>query len=136
MTIDPNSLGKKEYGRMEVTNIPAPRTPISIEVEFKKNYAREATSGVFKNISLTGAFIQHQMGELKPGEKLSVRFNVCGRLRNIAAHVVWSNKLGAGVRFVPTNNRDVQIVDDFIYFAESKREGSKDVFGEILTKVA
>lgn len=121
---------------MEILNTPAPRTPINIEVEFKKNYARECNLGVFKNISLTGAFIQHQLIELKPGEKISVRFNVCGRLRNITAHVIWSNKLGSGVRFAPTNNRDSQIVDDFIYFAESKREGNKDVFGEILTKVA
>jgi hypothetical protein len=121
---------------MEITNTPAPRTPISIEVEFKKNYARESCLGLFKNISLTGAFIEYKFLELKPGEKISVRFNVCGRLRNISAHVVWSNKLGAGVRFSPSSNRDSQIVDDFIYFAESKREGNKDVFGEILTKVA
>jgi hypothetical protein len=120
---------------VETAKAPAQRTPLNIEVEYRKNYAREATAGTLKNISLTGAFLKHSGESLKVGEKLVVNFMVAGRERLVHANVVWTNSIGSGVRFQPTNNRDVQIVDDLIYYVESKREGTRGIMDEIFKKV-
>lgn len=51
------------------------------------------------------------------------------------ATVVWANSVGCGVKFMPVNNRDVQIVDDLIYFVEAQRTDRRDVLDKILKKV-
>ncbi len=121
---------------METLSNPAPRTPLNIEVEFRKSYAREGSSGTLKNISITGAFLQNAQSALKAGEKLSLKFKVSGRERNVQAVVVWNNSNGFGVKFLPTNNRDVQIIDDLIYFVENKRTDNREIFSNIITKVS
>lgn len=122
---------------MEALKSPAPRTPLHINVEFRKSYAREDAKGTLKNISLTGAFLQHNGNEeLKVGEKLHLKFLVSGRERDVQASVVWTNSSGSGVKFLPTNNRDVQIVDDLIYFVEAKRTDTRDILDKIFKKVA
>ena len=118
------------------SGIPAPRTPLHIEVEFRKNYARTDAKGTLKNISISGAFLSHEGTQLKPGEKLTLTFQVSGRVRQIAAQIIWSNKVGSGLKFKPANNKDVQIVDDLIYFVESKRSGNREIFEKILKKVS
>ena len=115
---------------------PAPRTPLNIGVSFRKSYAREETGGTLKNISISGAFLSHQDSGLRPGEKLNLTFQVSGRERQVQAVVIWSNSFGSGVKFMPQNNRDVQIVDDLIYFVESKRTGTKGILDEIFKRVA
>lgn len=120
---------------MEVLNTPAKRTPLLMEVEFKKNYAREESKGQLRNISVTGAFIENSRDQFRPEEKIYLKFKVGNRERKIAAKVVWTNSIGCGVAFMPTNNRDVQIVDDLIYFVETKRTSGKDIFDSILKKV-
>ncbi len=121
---------------MEAVKSPAPRTPLHIDVEFRRNYAREEATGVLKNISITGAFLYHGTEPLKLGEKLSLTFKVSGRERAIPAMVVWSNAAGSGIKFMPANNRDVQIVDDLIYFVEAKRTDTKEILDKIFKKVA
>ena len=118
------------------TQTPAPRTPMNLEVEYRRSYAREESRGFIKNISLTGAYIANQDPTVQPGDKIQVRLVVSGRERMIPAAVVWRNAFGCGVRFMPTNNRDAQIVDDLIYFAESKRSDSRDVITDILRRVS
>lgn len=118
------------------SDVPAPRTPLHVEVDFRKNYARSDIKGTLKNISISGAFLCHDGPQLKPGEKLSLTFQVSGRVRQIAAQVIWSNKAGSGLKFKPANNKDVQIVDDLIYFVESKRDGNREIFEKILKKVS
>lgn len=120
---------------MQAENTPAPRTPLNIGVQFRKSYAREEAVGTLKNISLTGAFLAHREKALKPGEKLQLTFQVSGRERQVQCLIIWSNSFGAGVKFMPQNNRDVQIVDDLIYFVESKRTGTKGILDEIFRKV-
>ena len=115
---------------------PAPRTPLNITVEFRKSYGRDDVNGTLKNISLTGAFLAHTGGALRAGEKLHMHFTVAGRQRDIHAAVIWSNSYGSGIKFLPQNNRDVQIVDDLIYFVESKRSGTRDILDKIFKKVA
>lgn len=131
-----HSMGPKKETFVETDKTPAPRTPLHIEVEYRKNYAREEAAGFLKNISLTGAFLQHQGETLKSGEKLSLKFKVSGRERSVHAIVVWTNANGAGVKFLPTNNRDIQIVDDLIYFVESKRTDTREILNGIFKKVA
>lgn len=123
---------------MEVIQTPAPRTQLHLGVSYKKSYAREATQGTLKNISLTGCFLEfgEAQNPLQPNEKLTLNLEVSGRERKIAATVVWANESGCGVKFHPTNNRDVQIVDDLIYFVETKRIGTKSVLDEIFKKAA
>lgn len=114
--------------------IPAPRTPLHLDVSFRRNYARKDTNGVLKNISLSGAFLEISSHDLRKLEKINLTFVVAQRERKIAAEVVWTNSLGVGIRFMPQNARDVQIVDDLIYFVETKRMGQRDIFSEFLKK--
>ena len=121
---------------MDTNKHPAPRTPLYLEVGFKRNYAREEVKGTLKNISLSGAFLEFRGEGFRANEKLHLRFVVGGRERKIAANVIWVNSLGCGIKFAPTNNRDVQIVDDLMYFVESKREGRRDVLDSIFKQSA
>ncbi|AGH94296.1 PilZ domain-containing protein [Pseudobdellovibrio exovorus] len=121
---------------MTMVSPPAPRTPLYLEVSFRRNYARLDSQGALKNISLTGAFLEVKSHDLQLNEKLNLVFSVGSRERKIAAQVVWKNALGAGIKFLPTNNRDVQIIDDLIYFVESKRMGHRDLMDGILKKVS
>ncbi len=121
---------------MNTDKTPAARTPLNIEVSFRRSYARDDANGTLKNISLTGAFLTHGADALRSGEKLHLSFSVAGRERDIHAVVVWSNSFGSGIKFLPQNNRDVQIVDDLIYFVESRRSGTRDVLDLIFKKVA
>ena len=116
-------------------NVPAPRTPLNLKVSFKRNYAREETVGTLKNISISGAFLEFAGGEVRANEKLNLVFVVAGRERKIAAHVIWANSVGCGIKFMPVNNRDVQIVDDLIYFVENSRDGRRSVMDSIFKKV-
>lgn len=120
---------------MDSNRIPAPRTQLMLPVNFKKNYSRENSKGNLRNISLTGAFLEHSEGGLKPNDKLVVFFEVAGRERKIAATVVWANSVGCGLKFMPTNNRDIQIIDDLIYYVEAQKTDRRDVIDKIFKKV-
>ena len=113
----------------------APRIPLAIDVEFRKSYCRQFSLGKLKNISLTGAFLERADVEFIPGDKLQMTLNVGSRIRKLLAEVVWKNPRGIGLKFHHSNNRDLQIVDDLMYFAENKRESQKDVLGDIFEKV-
>ncbi len=121
---------------MDQTKVPSPRTPLVLDVSFRKSYARDESAGTLKNISISGAFLEFSGEALRENEKLQLRFIVSGRQRKVPAVVVWSNKKGAGVKFVPANNRDVQIVDDLIYFVESSRTDRRSVLDKIFKKVS
>ena len=111
--------------------VPLPRIPLKLDVEYRKSYGRETDVGHLRNISLTGAFLEHPNEGLKANDKVNITFRVGGRIRKIGAVIVWSNGTGSGIKFLPTNNRDVQIVDDLMYFVESKREGRRNVLDDI-----
>lgn len=116
--------------------VSAPRTPLSMEVHFKKSYAREDSLAILRNISLTGAFLNVENSNFRPCEKIHLVLNVSGRIRKLAAEVVWTSQTGCGIKFLPTNNRDVQIIDDLIYFVEEDRSGRRSVYDDILKKVS
>ncbi len=119
------------------TNTPAPRLPLKMDINYRRNYARQNDSGSLKNISLTGAFLETDQSKLMSvDEKLTIRFEVSGRQREVIAKIVWKNELGCGVEFQPDNNRDVQIVDDLMYFVETKKESTKNVLDSIFDKVS
>ncbi len=120
---------------MDQTKIPSPRTPLVLEVSFRKSYARDELAGTLKNISISGAFLESDSGSLRVNEKLQLSFVVSGRKRKVPAVVVWTNSRGAGIKFIPANNRDVQIVDDLIYFVESSRTDRRSVLDKIFKKV-
>jgi hypothetical protein len=120
----------------ETEQTPSPRIPLKLEVEYRKSYGRSGETGLLKNISLTGAFLEHVNEELKSSDKVTITFKVGGRVRKINASIIWSNSRGSGIRFLPTNNRDVQIVDDLMYFVESKRENRRSVLDDIIKQVA
>lgn len=117
-------------------NNPSPRIPLKLQIEYRKSYGRSGELGELKNISLTGAFLEHTNEELKASDKVCITFKVGGRTRKINASIIWSNEHGSGIKFLPTNNRDVQIVDDLMYFVESKRENRRDVLDDIFKKAA
>ncbi len=114
---------------------PAPRIPLKLTVEFRKSYARKGDSGRLKNISLTGAFLEHASPELLTSDKLNLTFVVSGRSRVIPAQVVWISETGAGLRFMPENNRDVQIVDDLMYYVQNRRDSRRNVLDDIFKRV-
>ncbi len=115
---------------------PSSRYPLELDIEFKKNYARNLVSGTLKNISLTGAFLENSLKDLNSRDKISITLNLSGRKRVVLATIIWKNIRGCGVRFSPFNNQDIQIIDDLIYFLESKRETKKNVLSNIFEKVA
>jgi hypothetical protein len=116
--------------------VPAPRTKLNIDVKYRRSYARDDDKAILKNISLTGAFLRHLGEQMRSGDKIHVRFSVAGRDREVLAVVVWTNEFGCGVRFQPHNNRDIQIVDDLIYFVEEKQTDTRDTLDKIFKKVA
>jgi hypothetical protein len=115
---------------------PAPRIPLKLEVEYRRSYGRSSDVGQLKNISLTGAFLEHTNEELKDSDKVCITFKVGGRIRKINASIIWTTPKGSGIKILPMNNRDVQIVDDLMYFVESKREGRRDVLDSIFKQSA
>lgn len=117
---------------METSKAPAPRTPLHLDVSFRRSYARQDAHATLKNISLSGAFLEISNHDLRVDEKINLTFVVASRERKITAQIIWKNSLGAGVRFIPQNNRDVQIVDDLIYYVETKRMGHREILGGIL----
>jgi hypothetical protein len=117
---------------LETSLAPAPRTPLHLNVSFRRSYARCDSNGTLKNISLSGAFLEISDHDLRAEEKINLIFVVAERERRITAQIVWKNSLGAGIRFMPQNNRDIQIVDDLIYYVETKRMGHREILGGIL----
>lgn len=118
----------------ELDQTPAPRIPLKLDVDYRKSYGRTNEIGALKNISITGAFLEHDNSELTVNDRLAITFKVGGRVRKINAVVIWSNPEGAGIQFRPANNRDVQIIDDLMYFVESKRENRRSVLDDIFKK--
>lgn len=116
-------------------NTPATRVPLELTVEFRKSYSRGSDEGLLKNISLSGAFLECGSSFSK-NDKLNMTFEVGGRVRKIAAKVVWVNSRGAGIMFQHFNNRDLQLIDDLIYFVENNRETRRDVLSELFKKVS
>jgi len=121
---------------METFKSAAPRTPLHLDVNFRRSYARQDSQAVLRNISLSGAFLELENHDLRVDEKINLTFIVAERERKITAQIIWKNSLGAGVKFIPQNNRDVQIVDDLIYYVETKRMGHRGIFDGIIKKVA
>lgn len=121
---------------MNLKDLPAPRTPLVLEVTFRRSYARNDLLGILKNISLSGAFLEIENHSLTVEERINLSFIVGSRERKITALIVWKNSLGAGIKFLPVNNRDIQIVDDLIYYVESKRIGQRGILDGILKKVS
>lgn len=121
---------------MEETKAPARRIPLQLSISFKKNYARNDSSGTLSNISITGAFLKTDTSRLQENEKIAIYFEVSGRKRKIHANIVWKNSFGAGISFDPNNNRDVQIIDDLMYFVESSRENRRSLLDTIFKKAA
>lgn len=115
---------------------PAPRIPLMLDIDYKKNYARVNEKGQLKNISTSGAFLAHQNKNLSVNDKVTLLLKVGGRERSVAAHVVWSNEVGCGVKFLPVNNRDIQIVDDLIYYVDSNRKNRRSIINNIFKHVA
>lgn len=118
------------------TTMPAPRIPLDMDVRYRRSYARQEDRGQLKNISLTGAFLKVNDPSLLERDKIMIDLNVSGRNRKLSATVVWRNQYGCGVQFNPFNNRDVQIVDDLIYFVESNRENRRSVLENIFKRVS
>jgi len=117
---------------------PAPRIRLNVDIEFRRSYARQAESAIMQNISITGAYLTLPTGNehLMPNDKVVLTFNVSGRERKINASVIWKGKMGCGIQFHPFNNRDVQIVDDLMYFVENSKETRRTVLDTILKKVS
>lgn len=119
---------------MEPAKTPARRIPLQLDINYKKSYARQDSKGILSNISLTGAFLKTDTSKIQLNEKIVLYFEVSGRRRKIQATVVWKNENGAGVAFAPFNNRDVQLIDDLMYFVESSRENRRSILETIFKK--
>ncbi len=115
---------------------PAPRVPLILDIEYRRSYGRQPEAGRLSNISLTGAFLETSTINFMPNDKIVLTLNVSGRERRLSASIIWKNERGCGVKFKPVNNRDVQIVDDLMYFVENSRTSRRTVLTDIFKKVA
>jgi len=120
---------------MSETEKPAQRIPLSLPIEFRKTYSRQSSKGGLKNISLTGAFLEHVTEDLEINDRINIYFKVSGRERILQASIVWKTGKGSGVKFNPDNNQDVQIIDDLMYFVKTCRESKRAVLDSIFKKV-
>lgn len=114
----------------------ARRIPLSLGIQYRKNYSRRFDKGVLKNISLSGAFIEDPHAQLKADEKINVTFELGGRTRQIAAKIVWVSTGGAGINFIHSNNQDEQLIDDLMYYVEEKKDERREILDAIFKKVA
>lgn len=114
--------------------VPSPRIPLQMSIEYRKSYGRQSVKGTLKNISLTGAFLETATLELAPEDKVVLEFVVSERRRRMAATIIWKTAQGCGVMFQPFNSRDVQIVDDLMYFVQNRREFRRSVLDDIFKK--
>ena len=114
---------------------PSPRIAAHLPVEFRRSYARSQARGVIKNISASGVFLANSEKGIEKEEKIIIALNVLGRVRKVFAKVVWQNEFGTGLKFLPNNRRDSQIVDDLMYDIETKRKGNKLLLDEILNGI-
>jgi hypothetical protein len=114
--------------------VPSPRIPLQMQVEYRKSYGRQNVKGTLKNISLTGAFLETETLELAPEDKVVLEIVVSERRRKMAATIIWKTPKGCGVMFQPFNKRDVQIVDDLMYFVQNRREFRKNILDDIFKK--
>lgn len=122
---------------MEATNqVPQPRIPLQVHVEFRKNYARNMTKGLLRNVSLSGAFLSTSTHDVEAQDKLVLEIKLSGRRRKLHATVVWKNHSGCGLKFHHSNNRDLQIIDDLMWFVETKRSNNRNLLDSILKKVS
>lgn len=121
---------------MSETMTPAPRIPLQLPIEFRKTYSRQPSRGGLVNISLTGAFLEHLPEDVDVNDQIHIHFKVSGRERVLQAAIIWKNKKGSGVQFNPENNQDVQIIDDLIYFVNTRRESRREVLNSIFGKIA
>lgn len=112
-------------------NVPSPRIPLQMNVEYRKSYGRANAKGTLKNISLTGAFLETETVELAPEDKVVLEITVSERRRKMVATIVWKNSDGCGILFHPFNKRDTQIVDDLMYFVQNRREFRKGLLNDI-----
>ena len=117
-------------------NVPSPRIPLQMQIEYRKSYGRQNTKGVLKNISLTGAFLETETLELLATDKVVIEFTVSSRRRKMAATIVWKNSKGCGVLFQPFNKRDTQIVDDLMYFVQNNRDFRRSLLDDIFKQAA
>jgi hypothetical protein len=114
----------------------ATRHQISLELEFKRSYGRQSEKANIKSISINGALVQVDQ-PLRIGERLKVTLSVSDRVRKVPARVVYvGGEKEVGIRFEPFNNRDLQIVDDIIYFATEKSSTNRSLLENILSKVS
>jgi Tfp pilus assembly protein PilZ len=118
-----------------ITDEPAKRFNVELEFEFRRNYARKSDMALVKNLSVSGALVKTDR-PLKLSEKINVFLTVSGRKRRIPATVVWVGDRGVGLKFEHFNNRDLQIVDDILYYATEKSSSDKSLLDTILNKVA
>src|SRR6185437_11982120 len=61
------------------SNVPSPRIPLEMNIEYRKSYGRANAKGILKNISLTGAFLETETIELVPEDKVVLEFTVSER---------------------------------------------------------
>lgn len=116
--------------------LPAPRIPLQMQIEFRRSYGRQNVKGILKNISLTGAFLETQTLELTKEDKVVLEFVVSERRRRMSATIIWKTDRGCGVMFQPFNKRDVQIVDDLMYFVQNRRDFRKTILDDIFKRAA
>ncbi|AZZ36373.1 PilZ domain-containing protein [Bdellovibrio sp. qaytius] len=100
---------------------PAPRTHLELDVSVKRLWARKAMTASLKNVSLSGAFLELPVDGIFKGDMLKATFVIAKRERTIALKVVWKNEHGLGVKFMFDNHQDILMIDDLLYFAETRQ---------------
>ena len=111
------------------------RRRLQHSIQLRRNYGRKQEDAYLLNISKTGAYIRYPKHGFNINEKLHLDLKVKDRQRPVAASVVWVHPLGVGLRFLPVNGQDEQIVDDFIYFVDLEKKKSKNILENIFHQI-
>lgn len=122
---------------MKPSSSPSERLQLLLNIPFRRAYSRDDEKGVIKNISLTGAYLESSINDsLKVSDKIKIELSLENRTRKISCQIIWKRPSGCGLKFLPSNGRDVQIIDDLIYYAQNNRENKRDVINLILNQAA
>ena len=119
----------------EITKRNTQRRKLHRSIQLRRNYGRQQEGVLLENISKTGAYLRYPKHGLNINEKLYLELKVKDRYRPVPASVVWVHPLGVGVKFLPVNGQDEQIVNDFIYFVDVEKEKTKNILEDIFQQI-
>ncbi len=106
---------------------------VNTKILFRPSYARKNYEGMLKHISPEGAFIETNLP--KSTKKLSITLSVANYQRKIDAEIMEHGPKGLNIKFTSLGNKDIQMIDDFMFFEKHNKKSKKNLLHYLLQKL-